>query len=62
MSTADKVEPARGPAPKRWSLVEQGWRERVVAAFGGRGADVVYDPVGGDRFDDAVRCLAPGGG
>jgi NADPH:quinone reductase len=42
-------------------LVEPGWRDRVMAATGGRGADVVFDPVGGDRFDDAVRCLAPAG-
>ena len=24
----------------------------------GRGADVVYDPVGGDVFDESVRCIA----
>jgi NADPH2:quinone reductase len=27
----------------------------------GRGVDVVVDPVGGDRFDDSVRVLAPEG-
>ena len=27
----------------------------------GRGVDVVYDPVGGDRFTDSVRSLAPEG-
>ena len=61
VSTADKVEPARQAGADDVFLVEPGWRERVVAATGGRGADVVYDPVGGDRFDDAVRCLAPAG-
>ena len=25
----------------------------------GRGVDIVYDPVGGDRFTDSVRSLAP---
>jgi NADPH2:quinone reductase len=25
---------------------------------GGRGADVIYDPVGGDVFDESVRCIA----
>ena len=35
-----------------------GWREQVKALTGGRGADVVYDPVGGDAFDEAVRCTA----
>jgi NADPH2:quinone reductase len=61
VSTADKVEPARAAGADEVVLVEPGWRERVVALFGGRGADVVYDPVGGDRFDDAILCLAPGG-
>jgi NADPH2:quinone reductase len=61
VSTADKVEPARKAGADDVFLVEPGWREWVVAGTGGRGADVVYDPVGGDRFDDAVRCLAPAG-
>jgi len=33
------------------------WREEVKALTGGKGADVVYDPVGGDAFDEAVRCI-----
>jgi NADPH2:quinone reductase len=36
----------------------EGWREEVKALTDGRGADVVYDPVGGDAFDEAVRCTA----
>lgn len=32
--------------------------ERVKALTGGRGADVVYDPVGGDAFDQVKRCTA----
>jgi NADPH2:quinone reductase len=28
---------------------------------GGRGADVVYDPVGGSLFDQALKCAAPEG-
>jgi NADPH2:quinone reductase len=36
-------------------------RERVLALTGGRGADVIYDPVGGDAFDAALRCIAPEG-
>ena len=27
----------------------------------GRGVDIVVDPVGGDRFTDSLRSLAPGG-
>ncbi|MBM4266825.1 MAG: NADPH:quinone oxidoreductase family protein [Deltaproteobacteria bacterium] len=30
-------------------------------ATGGRGADVVYDPVGGEAFEAASRCMAPEG-
>ena len=33
-------------------------RERVKALTGGRGADVIYDPVGGDLFDTSMRCIA----
>lgn len=36
-------------------------RERVLALTDGRGADVVYDPVGGDVFDASLRCTAPDG-
>jgi NADPH2:quinone reductase len=32
--------------------------ERVKHVTGGRGADVVYDPVGGDTFDRSLRCIA----
>jgi NADPH:quinone reductase len=35
-----------------------GWVEQVKAATGGEGADVIYDPVGGDVFDGSTRCIA----
>ena len=35
--------------------------EEILALTGGRGADLVYDPVGGDVFDESVRCIAFGG-
>lgn len=35
-------------------------RERVKAITGGRGADVIYDPVGGDAFDAGLRSVAWG--
>jgi NADPH:quinone reductase len=38
-----------------------GWKQAVLDATGGRGVDVVVDPVGGDAFDDAIRVLAPEG-
>ncbi len=33
-------------------------KERVLALSGGHGADIVFDPVGGDAFDAAIRTLA----
>jgi len=36
-------------------------RDRVLALTDGRGADVVYDPVGGEVFDASLRCTAPDG-
>ncbi|MEM7394620.1 MAG: NADPH:quinone oxidoreductase family protein [Verrucomicrobiota bacterium] len=38
-----------------------GFRDQVKELTGGRGADVIYDPVGGDVFDESVRCIAPFG-
>ncbi|MCW1959412.1 MAG: NADPH:quinone oxidoreductase family protein [Mycobacterium sp.] len=35
-----------------------GWSKAVRENAGGRGADVVVDPVGGEPFDEAVRALA----
>ncbi|MDA0806248.1 MAG: NADPH:quinone oxidoreductase family protein [Proteobacteria bacterium] len=33
-------------------------KEKVNALTGGKGADVIYDPVGGDLFDQSCRCIA----
>jgi len=38
-----------------------GFRDQVKDLTGGRGADVIYDPVGGDVFDESMRCIAPFG-
>jgi NADPH2:quinone reductase len=48
-------------APDATVNVTQGFRERVKALTGGKGADVIYDPVGGDVFDESTRCIAFGG-
>jgi len=37
------------------------WVDQVKQLTNGRGADVVYDPVGGDIFDLSTKCIAPGG-
>lgn len=33
-------------------------KEKVKELTGGQGADVIYDPVGGDLFDEAIRSIA----
>lgn len=35
------------------------WVDQVKQITGGRGADVIYDPVGGDVFDLSTKCIAP---
>ncbi len=40
---------------------EEKIRERVKEFTAGAGADVVYDPVGGDVMDESVRCINWGG-
>jgi len=37
-----------------------GFRERVKEITGTGGADLVYDPVGGDVFDETMRCVNAG--
>ncbi|MBS0469698.1 MAG: NADPH:quinone oxidoreductase family protein [Proteobacteria bacterium] len=39
-------------------LPSSGFREAVKEATGGEGANVIYDPVGGDVFDESTRCIA----
>ncbi|MBI3444029.1 MAG: NADPH:quinone oxidoreductase family protein [Magnetospirillum sp.] len=36
-------------------------RDRVKELTGGKGADVIYDPVGGTVFEASLRCIAPDG-
>ena len=38
-----------------------GFREHVKELTDGRGVDVVYDPIGGDVFDESLHCVAPFG-
>lgn len=45
-------------APDATVNVTGGFREKVKEITGGRGADVIYDPVGGDIFDESTRCIA----
>ena len=60
VSSEAKAEVARRAGAQDAVLVE-GFRDAVKALTEGRGVDVVVDPVGGDRFTDSLRCLAPDG-
>jgi NADPH2:quinone reductase len=60
VSTEAKAEVARA-AGAHEVVPSEGFREAVAELTGGRGVDVVVDPVGGDRFTDSLRSLAPGG-
>jgi NADPH2:quinone reductase len=40
---------------------EDGWDERVRALTSGRGADVIYESVGGDVLERSLKCIAWGG-
>jgi NADPH2:quinone reductase len=37
---------------------QEGIREKVEEFTDGKGADVIFDPVGGDAFDASLRCVA----
>jgi len=56
---ADKLEVARrAGADVLIDYREEDFVERVQEATGGKGADVIYDSVGGDVFDRSLKCIA----
>ncbi|BBY79582.1 NADPH:quinone oxidoreductase [Mycolicibacterium pulveris] len=60
VSTEDKMEVARAAGATDVVLAD-GFKDAAKELTGGRGVDIVVDPVGGDRFTDSLRSLAPGG-
>jgi NADPH2:quinone reductase len=60
VSTPDKGEIARAAGAHEVVPVSS-FRDSVSRLTGGRGVDVVVDPVGGDRFTDSLRSLATEG-
>lgn len=60
VSTEAKGEIARAAGATDVVLAE-GFKDAVKELTGGRGVDIVLDPVGGDRVTDSLRSLAPGG-
>ena len=60
VSSDGKAEVARAAGAHHTVGVE-GFKDAVKDLTGGRGVDVVVAPVGGDRFTDSLRSLAPQG-
>lgn len=54
----EKLEKVKAYGADHVINTQGGFREKVKDLTGGRGADVIYDPVGGDVFDESVRCIA----
>jgi NADPH2:quinone reductase len=60
-SSAEKLEFClQQGADHAINYTEASWVDEVKRITG-RGADVIYDPVGGDIFDLSTKCTAPGG-
>lgn len=59
---AAKVEASlRFGAHRAFDHRSEDWVEAVRRETGGRGADVIYDPVGGEAFEQALGCIASEG-
>ena len=57
-STEEKLALARKHgAEHAINYREDDFRERVKALTDGRGADVIFDPVGGEVFEKSIRCI-----
>lgn len=60
VSTQDKADIATAAGATDVVLAD-GFKDNVKELTNGCGVDMVVDPVGGDRFTDSLRSLAPGG-
>jgi NADPH2:quinone reductase len=58
--SADKLAVVASEYPVVATLPASGFRDAVKEITGG-GADLVFDPVGGDVFDESTRCIGWGG-
>ncbi len=58
----DKLEPLRTIARPAAAILNRGrFRETIAGLTDGQLCDLVFDPVGGDVFDESTRCVAFGG-
>jgi len=60
VSTEDKKQIATA-AGATDAVLADGFKDAVQELTDGHGVDIVMDPVGGDRFTDSLRSLAPAG-
>jgi NADPH2:quinone reductase len=57
--SAKKLDVAREHgAAEAYDYSTADWVDQVKRATNGRGADVIYDPVGGDTYDRSTKCVA----
>jgi NADPH:quinone reductase len=60
-SSEEKLAKAKAKGADHLILyAREPFRDAVKRITGGRGADVVFDPVGGEVFENSVRCVAFG--
>ena len=59
---ADKMEALKAASGADHVILNHGrFREQIAALTDGRLCELVFDPVGGDIFDESTRCVAFGG-
>ncbi len=60
-SSEEKRELAKSKGADHILSSAPGFKDKVKELTGGCGADVIFDPVGGDVMDESIRCIAWGG-
>ena len=61
VSSDEKAEAARQAGADEIVRSDGAWKDAALELTDGRGVDVVFDPVGGDRMLDTIRSLGYGG-
>jgi len=57
-STEEKRSACRAEGADHAIDYQSGFRDKVMELTGGRGVDIIYDPVNGPTFEESLRCLA----
>jgi len=61
VSSDEKAAVARQAGADQVIRSDGAWKDAALELTGGRGVDLAFDPVGGDRMLDTIRALAYGG-